>query len=558
MVKFLGSNKLVHDPELIDPVTGEGPKCNSSDLNEELGQVEYLFSDKTGTLTENKMHFVSCCIGDTVHTHESLCQLQSNNNIDQSICDFFIAIVACTSVHVQKKVLKNKEEITYSADSPDELTLVEAAAQFGVQLIYNTSTICRIQVKTGDEVHDKVIEYSKLVILPFDSYRKRMSVIIRSTDGQILMVTKGADVDLPSWISSGPIDDVNKHTENFSESGLRILVVAKKSLTSQQVQSFLAKMEEATFQEKNRMMNVYKSFECDLQLLGAVAIEDRLQEGVEDAIETMQNAGIKIWLLTGDKEETAKAVARSSKLITSNMKELVLSRINDIETCGEQIIFLLDKTYKSNEKYSLIIDGRSLYFAMKSHLIRFRSLCLSCVVVICCRMSPIQKAEVVKMIKNSPSAPITAAIGDGANDVSMIQEAHVGFGLMGREGRQAVNSADFAFSQFRFIKKVLFIHGNLFYHRVSTLIHYFFYKNVVFVTPQFLYTFYNLYSTQVSLYFAAFPSVYSIIMYTLAASVRSDRADDLQHGLYLFSHPHLRHSRRVLTQESIGEQPVDI
>ena len=93
-------------------------------------------------------------------------------------------------------------------------------------------------------------------------------------------------------------------------------------------------------------------------------------------------------------------------------------------------------------------------------------------------MSPLQKAEIVKMIKNSPEKPIVAAVGDGGNDVSMIQEAHVGLGIMGKEGRAAVRAADFAFAKFRFLQKIILVHGHWFYYRASMLIHYFFYKNI--------------------------------------------------------------------------------
>ena len=163
------------------------------------------------------------------------------------------------------------------------------------------------------------------------------------------------------------------------------------------------------------------------------------------------------------------------------MVQLVLARQQNPDSCGEVLIrfsaIVADVSPDSpNSPYAFIVDGRSLYMAMKHFREKLKDICERCTAVLCCRMSPIQKAEVVKMIKLSASKPVTAAIGDGANDVSMIQEAHVGFGLMGKEGRQAVNSADFAFSKFRFVRRILLVHGHLFYIRVTNLIHYFFYK----------------------------------------------------------------------------------
>lgn len=232
-------------------------------------------------------------------------------------------------------------------------------------------------------------------------------------------------------------------------------------------------------------MEAYTKVETKFKILGATAVEDRLQEGVPETISDLKRAGIKIWVLTGDKLETALSVACSCNLLDADlMKDLfVLSRVPNAEECGKKLTVYAAKLKESvkqadgsPQRFAFVVDGRSLHLAMKHHLTVFRDICESCTVVVCCRMSPIQKAEVVHMVKVSKKRPVTAAIGDGANDVSMIQEAHVGFGLMGKEGRQAVNSCDFAFSKFRFVRRILLVHGNLFYNRVSTLIHYFFYK----------------------------------------------------------------------------------
>lgn len=127
-------------------------------------------------------------------------------------------------------------------------------------------------------------------------------------------------------------------------------------------------------------------------------------------------------------------------------------------------------------QYCLTIDGPSLKIAFEHHPGLLEAVSLACVAVLCCRMSPIQKAIIVKMIKNSPDRPITAAIGDGANDVSMIQAAHVGLGIFGKEGRQAARAADFSFGRFRMVMKIFLVHGHWYYHRVATLVQYFFYK----------------------------------------------------------------------------------
>lgn len=136
---------------------------------------------------------------------------------------------------------------------------------------------------------------------------------------------------------------------------------------------------------------------------------------------------------------------------------------------------------------------------------------MECDAVLCCRMSPAQKAQVVKLVKKSKSRPITCSIGDGANDVSMIQEAHIGLGIFGKEGRNAARSADFAFAKFKCVKRALLIHGYLYYTRLTTLVHYFFYKNVTLVTCQLFYAGSTAFSIQ-SLFHSIFLIFYNIFL----------------------------------------------
>ena len=166
--------------------------------------------------------------------------------------------------------------------------------------------------------------------------------------------------------------------------------------------------------------------------------------------------------------------------------------------------------------FAYIVDGSTLANIFKHGQVdSFRETILKCEAVLCCRMSPAQKAEVVKLIKSSKTKPITCAIGDGANDVSMLQEAHIGFGIYGKEGRNAAIVSDFAFAKFKSLKRALLIHGYLYYTRLSTLVQYFFYKNVVFVSCQLFYSastafsvealFHTIYMIFYNLFFTSFP-----------------------------------------------------
>jgi len=134
---------------------------------------------------------------------------------------------------------------------------------------------------------------------------------------------------------------------------------------------------------------------------------------------------------------------------------------------------------------ALVIDGKSLTFALEKDLEKlFLDLAVMCKAVICCRVSPLQKALVVKLVKKHLKA-LLLAIGDGANDVGMIQAAHVGVGISGVEGLQAARSADVAIAQFRYLTKLLLVHGTWSYHRLSKLILYSYYKNLALAMTQF-------------------------------------------------------------------------
>lgn len=238
-------------------------------------------------------------------------------------------------------------------------------------------------------------------------------------------------------------------------------------------------------------------------------MEDALQDKVKDTLESLRDAGIIVWVLTGDKIETALNIAKScghipdsgqTHFITECKEEFQI--VQHMDFLDEQImvssmlinlfcwiidieleIWILFQLHPYSA-YSLLIDGASLSLALKFCAHRFRDTAMKCQAVLCCRLSPIQKCEVVKLMKTLPDSPITAAIGDGANDVSMIREAHVGLGILGKEGRQAALCSDYSFTNFYMLKKIILVHGHYFSYRFSLLVLYFFYKNLVFMLIQ--------------------------------------------------------------------------
>lgn len=236
-----------------------------------------------------------------------------------------------------------------------------------------------------------------------------------------------------------------------------------------------------------------------------------MQENVADTLRSLRSAGIKIWVLTGDKVETAFNIAMSCGLISSKAYKFFITDSRSIEGVKEDLEMLEDEMNMNGDKeFALLMDGQCLKIAFEHFPMQFRDITIRCHSALCCRLSPLQKCEVVHLMKSIPGNLVTAAIGDGANDVSMIQEAHVGLGIIGKEGRQAAMCSDYAFAKFCMIQRILLVHGHYFNHRLSVLVMYYFYKSLVFVGIQFFFQANSLFSTQ-SVYEAIFIMLYNVV-----------------------------------------------
>ncbi|KUI59826.1 putative phospholipid-transporting ATPase DRS2 [Cytospora mali] len=518
LVKYWHGILINDDLDMYYDKNDTPANCRTSSLVEELGMVEYVFSDKTGTLTCNMMEFKQCTIGGIMYADDvaedrratvqdgvevgihDFKRLRENTKSHESapLMEHFLALLAtCHTVIPERDSSGN---IKYQAASPDEGALVEGAALLGYKFTARKPRSVIIEVG-GQE-----FEYELLAVCEFNSTRKRMSAIFRCPDGKIRCYCKGADtVILERLNDSNPhVEATLQHLEEYASEGLRTLCLAMREIPEQEYQEWHAIFDKAaTTIGGNRADELDKAAELiekDFYLLGATAIEDRLQDGVPETIHTLQQAGIKVWVLTGDRQETAVNIGMSCKLLSEDMMLLIVNeesaaatrdnlqkKIDAIRTQGDGTI--------ETETLALIIDGKSLTYALEKDMEKlFLDLAVMCKAVICCRVSPLQKALVVKLVKKYQKESITLAIGDGANDVSMIQAAHIGIGISGLEGLQAARSADVAIAQFRFLRKLLLVHGAWSYHRVSKTIMFSFYKNITLYLTQFWYTFQNVFS----------------------------------------------------------------
>ncbi|XP_076877502.1 phospholipid-transporting ATPase IA isoform X1 [Brachyhypopomus gauderio] len=522
VIKFTQAFFINWDTDMLYEVTNTPAMARTSNLNEELGQVKYIFSDKTGTLTCNVMQFKKCTIAGVAYGHASeaddgspgeddchsshsmeeagfndpslLENLQSNHPTASVIREFMTMMAICHTAVPER----NGDTIIYQAASPDEGALVRAARQLG--FVFSARTPDSVIVDSLSEEE----KYELLHVLEFTSSRKRMSVIMRTPSGKIRLYCKGADTVIYDRLADNSRykDITLKHLEQFATEGLRTLCFAVADVSESLYQQWLEVYHRACTSLQNRALKMEESYELiekNLQLLGATAIEDKLQDHVPETIETLVKADIKIWILTGDKQETAINIGHSCKLLTKNMGLLVINEETldgTRETLSHHCGMLGDALHKEND-FALIIDGKTLKYALTFGVRQsFLDLALSCKAVICCRVSPLQKSEVVEMVKKHVKV-ITLAIGDGANDVGMIQTAHVGVGISGNEGLQAANSSDYSIAQFKYLKNLLLVHGAWNYNRVAKCILYCFYKNIVLYIIEIWFAFVNGFSGQI-------------------------------------------------------------
>ncbi|XP_073960226.1 probable phospholipid-transporting ATPase IM [Choristoneura fumiferana] len=614
VIRFAQSFLINWDEKMYYEKTGTAAKARTTTLNEELGQIQYIFSDKTGTLTQNIMTFNKCsiagvCYGDVVDEstgeaielneriqpldfsfnpeHEAEFKffdgtlLDAVRSGDQHVHDFFRLLALCHTVMPDQK----NGRLEYQAQSPDESALVSAARNFGFVFRERAPNSITIEVMGETEV------YELLCILDFNNVRKRMSVILRK-DGEIRLYTKGADNVIYERLKSNQTrvkTQTQEHLNKFAGEGLRTLALAWRPLEERGFAEWKRRHQVAALALHDRdeqLDAIYEEIETDLLLLGVTAIEDKLQDGVPETIANLSMAGIKIWVLTGDKQETAINIGYSCQLLTDDMAEVFVidgAAYDDVDRqlakCRDSIrvvnTFLPHGSAEgaanggaapgpspgraanvklnapavsvvtfrwehntvahSNEYaaggapasaeshdhgnddsngFAIVINGHSLVHCLHPKLEeKFLEVVLQCRSVICCRVTPLQKAMVVELIKKARRA-VTLAIGDGANDVSMIKAAHIGVGISGQEGMQAVLASDYSIAQFRFLQRLLLVHGRWSYFRMCKFLRYFFYKNFAFTVCHFWFAFFCGFSAQ-TVFDEMFISVYNLFYTSL-------------------------------------------
>ena len=584
VMKGVQIKNILNDKNLKGP--DERLKMFSLRIHEDLGDLKYVFCDKTGTLTKNEMLFSGLTVCDKVikaHGNQFYRPYFSDGFNPDEIAglindfeDIYHLDLPGLSRHDMIKqlflnIMLNNEAIAeemdgklvYSSVSCDEVALLEAAGSLGFKMLHRSEKDILVEVEEQQSVFEILHSFE------FTSTRARSSAIVKDEERRIWLYCKGADNKILNMLDEETSSKVKSYTENhleiFSSSGLRTLAYGYKEISESDYekwsQIYYAEKEKALKMQENEVESLIDQIENGLTLLGGTALEDKLQDEVMQSIKDMRMAGIKVWMLTGDKLNTAESIGHSCGLLERDQKILkipcasfeevevvvenfladlqkmnskILIEKKDIDLTDEQfythsslkeesssasvigmsdlelLIHLRDSSLareceinvideligkckgngiksfdalSSLQPISILVEETSITHLLDPRL-KEKVLVLleTCTSVICCRCSPIQKANVVEYVKNNLNQT-TLAIGDGGNDVNMIRAANIGVGIFGKEGLQAAYNSDYAISQFRYLSYLVLHFGRKSFRRNAYFYYAFFFKNNIHSFP---------------------------------------------------------------------------
>jgi len=510
--KFIGGRYIARDKSLFDEL-GRPARPNTTSIVEELGQVEYILSDKTGTLTDNEMRFIHCGLSSGVYTMsyqgenpvllgpDNKTVLPSKNHAKPA-ADVHALLQIMTCCNELEVEMDDDGCLIYSGESPDEVALTDVASSLGYVLEERHPS--KVSFKLDQS--GKSISWKVLAILPFNSSRKRMGVVVKDESGAIKMLYKGADNVMFHILKKHNNTKLEKYVDDFSRLGLRTLVMASCALDPATFDRFKSAYGQALIAMQDKDEKIGQAFEMiehHLVPVGCTGVEDKLSDGVGEALQSLIKATVQVAVLTGDKTETAMSICTSCGLFKKG------GRVHVITTAEEESIRndfereLEDNTIDDEERgqvsseQALVISGECLRLCLDNPSLRklLAQMMKKCYTTVGTRMTPMQKALITKLVKEEFGV-VCLAIGDGGNDVSMIREADVGVGIFGKEGSQAVNCSDFAIHKFADLKTLMFVHGSITKSRISTTAKASIFTNMALNLPQVYFGVVSLYAGQ--------------------------------------------------------------
>ena len=512
-------------------------RCHTSDLVSTIGRITHIISDKTGTLTKNKMTFRAVGLEDGIIGGNG--ELKVNNDSERMISmsdanleyvrnqishnpklrELLLTICLCHSATTAvnqyyynpalissvfpdfeftydippiEVVKKFPYSISYQTSSPDEVALLHFARECGyIFYTINQNIVTLI-------INDAIVEIERPVFFEFTAKRKRASCLVK-INGEYKLLMKGADTEVLRRSISTP-DTICRELKEISIKGLRSLLYSEKIVYSPyKIIEEFNRIKTLTSGFDEALYNLQEEVEQELSIFAVTGVMDELQDEVQETICKLRQAGISIWMLTGDKLDTALNVAAAAGLKLPDFHELVISSIDDIEKMAGYNLKNTVVVIEGQVMSELFTDNTFFDYAENA----------GCVV--CARCEPSQKGACVREFKKHKKRATILSIGDGANDVDMIRSADVGVGVEGKEGSDAVMSSDFSLPSFKFIAPLLIIHGRWSVNRTTLLVSLIFYKNTMLCFTQMLFGIFNGFSAT-SAFDSGFLSMYNFIL----------------------------------------------
>lgn len=466
---------ISQDLNFIDPDTGNKASSYSTNITENLGALNVVVTDKTGTLTKNKLTLISLTIGDTKYgdSKRSPTIIEDQDlrkKLSQYSEENFILTFQALSVCHTIKIDDSKQE--FHGSSQDELSILAALKELGWKWHGDLNNF-QIESPLGPYT------FKILKVNSFDRERMRMSVIV-SYGGTLFVFMKGASEQILRCCvdKSGELaTDYN----GYQKKGYRTISVSYKRID--QFDS------ETTIEE----------LESNHTLLSTLGIEDALQNDVQLTLDILSDAGLKIWVATGD--------AKMNTLVVSSMLHLLRQNEPIVHIDTETLRCEIDKNNSSRilfSQKSFLVPENSFSTVINSEddfLLRlslqspnflsalYRSRC-----VIFYRCKPITKSDIVISLQNFGKRVL--AIGDGYNDSLMLRASDVGVGIIQSDGSKSFTSCDFAIPAFRSLGRLILVHGHQALHRSVLAVHFSFYKAVMFAVCQSIYQIWTEFSGQ--------------------------------------------------------------
>ncbi|KAK1934776.1 putative phospholipid-translocating P-type ATPase [Babesia divergens] len=414
-----------------------------------------------------------------IHTpHASVSQ---TNDIETKLCLAILSLAICHSV---TPIADKDDRLDFQASSPDEIAMVSFAQ------------MCNVELRERDETKMVLcvcghifLTYKILMVFPFSSETKRMGIIIEDEEANAkFFFCKGAESALVKLLQARGSVWLNEECDNMARLGLRTLVFGYRQLSDAEFAAFEARYRDARLSltdREEKIKRVISTIERDLILVALSGVQDNLQPHVRSTLESLRHAGIKIWMLTGDKVDTAKCIAISAGI--KDKRHSLCQITSDDTKDKEDIKQKLENFSMGPTSTMLVVDGTVVATSIKEFPKFFIMVAAMAPAVLCCRCTPFIKAELVRLIKEH-TGKRTCAIGDGGNDVPMILEADVGIGIVGKEGLQASLSADYSIHRFHYIKRIILWHGRNSYKNSASLTHFIIHRGMIIAVMQALFS----------------------------------------------------------------------